>query len=257
MIHYFGALVALAVAALLATAWLGLAGGGERHVLAGLAAAILTVAAHSLLIVFMIVTGRILREATRHRALPPEFLSELNEFFREKRAYPAAIFGAFSIVAAGVLGNARTAFGVSPAVHMLAGVVALAVNLLVFTLELRALRDNQGLVDRAAAKLDALDRELDAGREPRADERPDAGSIARAGLIVGVSAWMPFLYWGVVEWRGDFSRASLHPWLEASIAGFAVWALARGRARGAPAPTDVPRYPDRSPESRSVREQEP
>ena len=77
MFHYIlgGALVVVPL--LLAAAVLGLFGYPELHLRIALAAAILTVGLHSLFIMFMIVTGRILREAVKSRDLGQSFLDEL------------------------------------------------------------------------------------------------------------------------------------------------------------------------------------
>jgi hypothetical protein len=228
MSHYFAAALAVVIPALLATTWLGISGQVDLHFKVALVTAIGTVGAHSLLILFFILTGRILREAMQARELGGDFLAELNEFFARKAAYPAAIFGAVSIVVAGVLSMAQREFGWSPSTHMVAGVVALIVNLWAFPLELRSLRENQVLVDRVAAELDRIDRGLEAQGELPEEQPLEPATIARGGLIVGVSAWMPYLYWVFVEWRGDFSKASVHPWVEVSVLGFGVWLLARG-----------------------------
>ena len=84
---------------------------------------------------------------------------------------------------------------------MVGGFVALAVNVWALSLEIRVLRENQVLVDRAAAELDRLDRV--SPPEPE-DEEIDAPTLERWGLILAVSAWMPWAYWAVIEHRGDF-----------------------------------------------------
>ena len=71
-----------AILALLVAAGLGFSGDLSLHFKVALPAAILTVGAHTLLILFMMITGRILREAIRCRDLPQEFLDELNLFRR-------------------------------------------------------------------------------------------------------------------------------------------------------------------------------
>src|SRR5262249_2273301 len=111
MVHYFAAFAALAVPALVWAAITGFAGGGERHVSAGLVAAVLAVLAHTLVILFMLVTGRVLKEAIASRPFPRAFLDELNEFFARKKAYPAALLGASATAAAAVLGYAHRGFG--------------------------------------------------------------------------------------------------------------------------------------------------
>lgn len=228
MFHYYLAVLVIVVPALLYTSVLGLMGKVDSHFNWALMTAIGVVGAHSLLILFMILTGRILREAMQARPLGDEFLKELNEFFARKAAYPAAIFGAVSIVAAGVLSGAQVEFGWSPVTHMVAGVAALMINLWAFPLELRSLRENQELVDRVAAELNRIDADLESKGELPEDPPVDPAAIARGGLILGISSWMPYAYWGFYEWSGDFSKVSIHPWLEGSILGFFVWFVARG-----------------------------
>jgi len=232
MIHYFTGMMVVAVPLLLVTACLGIFGSPVWHLKIGLVTAIFTVGVHSLMILFMILTGRILREAVKSRDLGREFLDELNVFFAKKTAYPAAIFGAFSIVAAGVLGYGAPELGLSPIAHMLAGLVALVINLGAFPLEYRALRDNKALLDRAAGQLDRIDREtIERGEELPAEEPFDARRLARWALLVAISVWMPYFYWALVVWRGDFSKVSIHPWVEVSILAAFVWHLARRELR--------------------------
>lgn len=231
MQHYFLGAVAVTAPALLLTAGLGIFGHPELHLKVGLVTAMAAVGTHTLAILFMIVTGRVLKAAMAARSLPPEFLTELNEYFRSKAAYPAALLAATATVAAAVLGYGAPALGLSPAVHMLAGVLALVVNLWAFPLELRALRENQTLIDRAAGTLDAIDRDLARRGTLPQPEPIDARTIARGALIVAVSAWMPYLYWALVVWRGDFGKASVHPWLEVSVLALLVWWIARREAR--------------------------
>lgn len=234
MVHYFGALAVLVIPALVWTAWTG-ASGSPSHLGVGLFGAVFTVAAHSLLILFMIVTGRVLKEAMRARPLPPQFLDELNTFFAKKTAYPVALLAVLSIVAAAVLGYAHRGFGVSPVVHWTLGIAALVFNLFAIPLEYRALLANQDLLDRAAGELDRIDREH---LQPRAqaertleEESYDPRSAARWGLVVAVSAWFPFLYWLLIVWKGHVARMDVHPWIEISalfsLFGLVVWRMAR------------------------------
>lgn len=234
MVHYFAAFAALVVPALAWAAYTGFAGGGEAHVNAGLFAAVLAVLAHTLVILFVLVTGRVLKEAIATRPFPKSFLDELNEFFARKKAYPAALLGATSTAAAAVLGYAHRGFGTPGWVHVTAGFAAIAANGWAFLHEHRALGENRALVDRAAAELDRLDRAAGtaagAGAQT-AEVDYDPARIGRWGLIVAISAWFPYLYWSLIVWRGDFARVSLHPWIEGSALGIAVWWIARREAR--------------------------
>jgi hypothetical protein len=235
MWKYFVLGACLLVLALLATVVAGVwHDRSQRHLWLGLFTVVLGVGVHTLVILFMLVTGRVLREAMRARALGPEFLGRLNDFFARRSAYPLAVLGAFSLVAAGVLGMSARGFGISPAWHMLLGLGAAAINLWALEREYRALRYNQRLVDEVAGELDRIDREIPpppidpaAGGDPRA--------VPRFALTLAVGAWLPYLYWVLITWRGDFSRVSVHPWLEASLAGLALWWWSRPAAPdGAP-----------------------
>jgi hypothetical protein len=239
MVHYFSAAALLLLGGLVWTVLSGLThDGSDAHFTAGLVTSILAIAAHTLLILFMIVTGRVLKEAMRTRPMGPEFLDELNRFFARKSAYPLAIFASFAIVGAAVLGHASRGFGISPAWHYTVGAGAVLLNVWALLCEYRALCENQTLLDRAATVLDRIDRERTAQGEPAAQEPPpDPRATARWGLIVGISAWFPYLYWALIVWKGNFAQVSLHPWIEGSILGFAVWLVGR-RAHG-----EAPRNP--------------
>ena len=239
MVHYFTALAALVVPALAWAAWTGFHGGGDTHVGWGLFAAVITAAVHTLLILFVLVTGRVLKEAMIARPLGPEFLAELNEFFARKKAYPIAVLAASATAAAAVLGFAPRGFGVPVWVHWGAGLAAIALNLWAIPAEHRALRENQSLIDRAARELDRIDRTVRSrtdGDDGPTEDPPslDPAVTARWGLILAISSWFPYLYWALVVWRGEFSRVSLHPWVEGSIAGLVIWGMSVLPARRHP-----------------------
>ncbi|MFT4541298.1 MAG: hypothetical protein ACI841_003680 [Planctomycetota bacterium] len=243
MITYLTAAIAVVAPALLLTAGLGILGLPDLHLKAGLLSAILTVGLHTLVILFMIVTGRILREAVSSRDLPQKFLDELNVFFASSSGYPAAVFGALSIAAAAILGYGASGLNLSPAVHMLAGLLALCVNMWAFSVEYGALRKNQVLVDRAANELDMIDRELEARGELPEDELPDPQALVRGALVLSITAWLPFIYWGMVVWGGSFEKVSIHPWLEISVVSFVVWLLGRRGLAASDSTAEAPAPP--------------
>jgi len=208
MVHYYLALAFVLAPCLLATLVSGaLQDGSERHLLVSFFTAVLCVATQTILILFMIVTGRVLRAAMQARQLEPRFLAELNEFFARRRAYPLAILAAFAATAAAVLGYGRF-IGVPPAVHMLVGLAAVLVNLFALGAGARTLRAHQGLMDRAAAELDRLDA-LGAPIDHAAAAIPWAYPARTRWLVFALSAWAPYLYWALIEWRGAFARV---PW---------------------------------------------
>lgn len=217
MSHYYLALALALAPALVATAYLGLEyDGSQKHLGAGLLTSVLCVATNTVFILFMIVTGRVLKAAMRARPLPPEFLAELNLFFERKRAYPLALFSAMAAVVAAVLGYGEF-IGVPSAVHILFGLLAVLLNLYTIPVALGTLRDNMRLLDSASRELDRLDHEI--GPAP-----PEAGEIdwsygpSTRWLVFGLSAWLPYVYWGFVVWRGDFTSVSpLFPLLTAPV----------------------------------------
>lgn len=222
MIHYFATLTGLATILLVLAAWAGLA-GSPNHLYLGLSAAITAGATHSLVILFSIVAGRVLREAIRARSLGDELLNDLNDFFAKKAAYPAALIAVLFIAAASVLGFGNRAFGLPPAVHMITGLVALVVNLWAFSVEGKALLANQGILDRAAAQLDALDQAAQAAGIEEEFVEPEPLNLKRVGWSLTIGAWLPYLYQVLILWKGDFGRVGIHPWLEGSLLG--VWVL--------------------------------
>jgi hypothetical protein len=227
MWHYFLVGALILAPALFATLLLGVFfDGTSKHLWAGLFTASVGVGVHTLVILFMLVTGRVLREAIRSRRLAPEMLDELNRFFARKRAYPLAGIGASLLVATGVLGYAAKGFGISPAWHFAVGLLAVVFNLWALKEEYEALRVNQQLIDRAARELDALDRELEARGISLPQVEPQPRLSIRNGWTLAIGAWLPYLYQALIVWRGDFSRVSVHPWLEGSLLGFVVLILA-------------------------------
>ncbi|MCZ6596319.1 MAG: hypothetical protein O7B99_01635 [Planctomycetota bacterium] len=242
MVHYFAGMALMTTALLVLTAWSGIAhlGDGEaydgenRHLSIGLIGSIVTVGTHTLVILFMIITGKVLKAAMESRPLPPSFLEELNGFFARKKAYPVAVLAATWITVVAVLGYGQRAFDIRPTVHLLLGLGAVVFNLWAFAIELRALRDNQDLLDRTAHELDRIDADRAARGDELAEpeELEEPADVAKRWLIVAASAWGPYLYWGVVEWGGDFGRVStLFLVLTAVVSGGALlaawrWAVA-------------------------------
>ncbi len=233
MVHYYAGLAAALACALVATLWTGaFHDGSDRHLVVGLFTAILAVATNTLLILFMIVTGRILKAAVQARSLPSEFLAELNAFFARRSAYPLSILGAFAAAAAAVLGHGRF-IGVPDAVHVLVGLAAAVLNLSTLGLGVRTLRENQALMDRAVRELDRLDAAGERADPAAGEPRWSFGRSAR-WLIFAASAWAPYLYWGVVAERGDFGRVAAPLPLVCALASLAgIVAAWRSRRVGA------------------------
>jgi hypothetical protein len=209
MMHYYLALALVLAPCLLLTLATGAfhdgsEDGSQRHLVLGLFTAVACLAANTLLILFMIVTGRVLKAAMQSRPLSGEFLAELNLFFARRRAYPLAIGAAFAATAAAVLGYGRY-IGVPASLHLLVGLAAVLLNVQALIGGARALRANQRLLDRAAAELDRLDRAGIAVRPEALAPQWSIGPAARWGVLA-LSAWGPYLYWSLVVWRGAFGE---------------------------------------------------
>ena len=233
MVHYYWALALVLAPALLGTLATGIwHDGTQRHLALGLFTAILCVAAQTLLILFMIVTGRVLKAAMQARSLGPEFLAELNDFFAKKKAYPFAILGATLAVATAVLGHGQF-IGVPTWVHFLVGLIAVIFNLYSIPVAARTLRANQALLDRASRELDRLDQE---GVPPLEDSDEIAWAYGHRTrwIIYALSAWLPYAYWVFVVWRGDASRVPrlflVGTALASGTALFIAWKGARSDA---------------------------
>lgn len=231
MVHYHLALALVLAPCLLLTLLSGaFHDDSSRHLVLGLFTAVACLAANTLLILFMIVTGRVLRAAMQSRPLSSEFLAELNQFFAHRRAYPLAIGAALAATVAAVLGHGRYV-GVSAWLHLLVGLGALLLNAQALVSGARTLRANQRLLDRAAAELDRLDR---AGVSVREDTGAPQWSFGPASrwLVFALSAWGPYLYWSLVVWRGAFAQVTpLLPVGSALVSAFALTQAWRARAR--------------------------
>ncbi len=206
MVHYFGALALIVAPALLATAITGIFADPATHLAVGLLTAIFAVATHTLMIVFMIVTGRVLKAAMQSWALDGTYLAELNAFFAKQSSYPAAILASGAIVATGVLGYAQRGFGLSPHVHTLVGLGALLINLWALVIEHRTLVQNQALLDRTAVELDRLERDRAPSREAHGEPALPRYSPSARWSFAALSAWGPWLYWTFVVWKGAFEQ---------------------------------------------------
>ncbi len=207
MAHIFLAGALLLVPAMGWTACSGFThDGSQRHFWLGLLTASFGSAVHTLLILFVLITRRLLRAA------PPAHASDA-ELLVRRRALPLAGLAALAMVAAGVLGNAARGFGISPAWHWGAGLFAVCLNLWALREGYVTLLASQRFSDRVGEAV---------GREA-----PPSVALSRWSLSLAAAVWFPYFYWALFEHRGDFSRVSVHPWVEASTVALLVWLLAR------------------------------
>ena len=129
MTHYFTVAAALAIPALLATTWFGITGNIDTHLLVGLVTGILIVGVHTLVILFVFGDRPGLARGHEGARLAAGVSARAERvFFAERKAYPVALIAAAAIVGAAILGPSSSTFGIHPAVHMTAGVLAVVIN---------------------------------------------------------------------------------------------------------------------------------
>lgn len=230
MSTYYLVLLGLSILGLVATALAGVL-GTPVHLTIALPTAILTVLTHSMVVVFILIGTRLVREGVDNCGLSKDFLARSNTYFKELTGLFLSIGGAFSIVAAAVLGYGNRAFGFPPEVHLLAGLAAAGVTLVAIPYEVGALRRMERLLDETRETLAKEDELRAAEGLPAvdADHVPYKDSPAHIGAFIAISPMCVYLYQLLVLWRGDFSRVTLWPYLAVSLVGVFLWWRGRGK----------------------------
>ena len=224
-----GGLIATSVGGLLHQPW---------HLYLALPTAILVVAMHSLVILFVLIGSRLLREAANNCGLSKDYLERSNTYFKRRHGLFLSLGGAFSIVAAAVLGYGNRGFGLPPNVHLVAGLLAAVTTFVSIPFEYRALKRVERLLDETRETLEREDRQraeqglgpVDEGHVPQRDSR------SHTGLFIAIAPWCVYLYQALIVWQGRFDRVSVHPWIEISVVGLVIWVRARAAEASQPDP---------------------
>ena len=235
MSTYYMSLLTLAVVGLLATATAGML-AWSSHLMLGLITAFVVVGLHSLVILFMLICSRLLREGIENCGLSPDYLKRSNDFFRERGGFFLALAGAFSIVTAGVLGYSKHAFEIPVVVHMSAGFIAMLITFIAIPIELQALRNAEDLLDEARELLDRED-EIRAKRGEApvgADHKPYKDSPRAIAAFVLLVPVLIYFYQVLIVWGSDFSKVSVHPWMEISAIGLLMLVFAKRTEKDVP-----------------------
>ena len=212
MSHYFLSLAVLCVGGLSVTVGAGLL-RQPWHLSVALPTALAVVALHSLVILFVLIGTRLLREGIQNCGLDPAYLGRANAYFKRLSGLFLSLGGAFSIVAAAVLGYGERAFQLPSWVHLSVGLLAALLTVVSLPLGWRTLRGMERLLDESVETL-------------RAEDRRRA-SQAQVGLFIALAPWCVYLYQALIVWQGRFGEVSLHPWLEISAVGLVIWWLGR------------------------------
>ncbi len=231
MSSIFAVLIGVGLAGLLAAVWSGLTGMGalegsaiDLHRRLALAGVILAVMVHSVVFVYMIGTGRAIKDATRDFGIDPAFYQE--HIALKWRAAPWALACTALLAATAVLGGVAESGGVWGWIHPLAAVLTLLVNLGGFPAEHRAIRSNGALLGRVAEATEVRNRaQLERGEDPA----PPLSGLSSGGwgLVLAGSAWLPWLYGKYVMGRPGLPAWPFAVLSAAGILGF-LWNLRQG-----------------------------
>jgi hypothetical protein len=185
-----------------------------------LAGAILMVFVHSIVFVYMIGTGRAIKDAVREFSVPEELYTEHCDY--KWRAAPWALTCTVLVVATAVLGGVTDSGGVVRWIHPILAVATLIANLYGLPAEYRTIRDNGDLLDRVAIATSEKNRDkLEQGIDPAPPLSPLTGG--GWSLVLAASAWLPWLYMRYV-----MGRADLPWWPFLAVSAIFVAAFLRG-----------------------------
>lgn len=238
MSSIFAVLIGVALAGLIGALYSGLfagdpfrAGAAEKHRLVALAGAFLVLLAHSVVFIYMIGTGRAIKDAVRDHGVPRELYYQLHWAYKW-RAAPWALSCTVLIVATAVLGGVVDSAQASAWIHPILAILCLLANLVGLPTEWRAIRDNGLLLERVAEETAARNRKLlDRGLDPA----PPASPFGPASwsVILAFSALLPWLYLRFVMGRNDvdFWPFGAICGLFLAISAFLVLSHRRPRAR--------------------------
>lgn len=236
MHRIFGLLVGAALAGLLAAVVTGFGAMGSlepgagllHHRALALGGAILVLLTHSMVFVYMIGTGRAIKDATNDYQLDARFY-EVHKTYKW-RAAPWATANTFVIVAAAVAGGVADTGSAASWIHPLLALAALLLNALGLPAIWRAIADNGRLLDEVvAASWEKNGPILAQGGDPK----PEASLLTPAGWawLLALSAWLPWLYVRYVMGRG-----TLPCWPFAAVSAGCALLGTLAALRGARAP---------------------
>lgn len=126
----------------------------SRHILVGLGASLLLLFSHCWILIYLLGTGRVVRQAVRQRGLEPE-LAERTRRFR-KSSYSLLLLAMALSLATFVTGTGITTGAVPGWLHPVLFYAALVVQIPTLAIERRALDDTELLIADVDRRLEAL-----------------------------------------------------------------------------------------------------
>ena len=156
MIPLFLGLTAANILFLAAAAAMGYAGLSSPtfrpyHPLAGALAARGCVAVHCVVFTYFIATAKWVQHAVSVKRLDPALTAPTRSF--RAQAFPAALLAIAAVFVAAIYGAYTDAYARDPAVHHVLALAAIAINLIVASIEYRAIARNAALIDMILAQI--------------------------------------------------------------------------------------------------------
>lgn len=118
--------------------------GMPRHIVTALASSLLLMLAHSWILIYLLATGKVIRDAVREGGLDPSPLARSRRLRRI--CYPAILLAAALVMATFLVGGAVAARSVSPWVHQTLFWAAIVVQAAALWIERWGLAENESLL---------------------------------------------------------------------------------------------------------------
>ncbi len=126
----------------------------SRHILAGLGASLLLLFSHCWILIYLLGTGRVVRQAVRQHGLETDLAERAGRF--KKICYPLLLLAMALSLATFVAGTGVMTGAVPGWVHPVLFYAALAVQIPTLAIERRALDDTERLIADVDRRLEAL-----------------------------------------------------------------------------------------------------
>lgn len=220
----FADLIALAVAYTTGCA-VSLFSGGGLHFVVALAATVLTLLVHCLVLLYFLGTGKSLQEAVDAHRLDPSILAWTRE--AKRLVFPLLGAATLTTVATAIVGGGADTGRVPPLVHGALGTLAVVLNLWAFYRQIIVMGRNSVVIAEVKKQIvveDIFD-VLDAAPTAE-DELPPAYVTGRNLVFVGVNAWVPYVYMVIVMRMTGISAV---PFAVFSVAALVAGAIQMAR----------------------------
>jgi hypothetical protein len=162
------------------------------HVLSGLFAAMFCCLVHAIVFSHFIGSGKWIKKGVDAARMDEAIVKRTKRF--KGKVFPFALFSMIFVVVTAFLGGGADVGSVSPTVHLVMGVLTLAINVVATVFERGAIRENSTLITRVSeANRDRIAAGIPAAALPAAtDEATRAGS--KVFLFLAANVWLLYAY---------------------------------------------------------------